>query len=171
MSYLKGKRAYLSGPIQHDQTGRNWRTEPTAVLTTRFGIDLFDPFEDPKQQWVPALKAAQAERDYDEMTRIARQFVRKDLCMVDRSDFIISYLPLGVPTTGTHHEIINSVNAKKPVLLICPQGKEHVPLWYYGFVSHKAMFGSWTDLYFYLNDVDAGRHKDDNRWDFVYGLI
>jgi len=33
------------------------------------------------------------------------------------------------------------------------------------------MFDSWEDLYRYLREVNAGMHKDNNRWSFVYGLI
>jgi len=171
MGVLRGKRCYLSGPIQYDDTGHNWRESPRKVLVEEFGIDLFDPFEDPKQQWVPLLMDAQKRKDYDTMQKISRQFVRKDLCMVDRSDFIISYLPHKMPTTGTHHEIINSVNAKKPTLLICPQGKEFVPLWYYGFVPHEVMFGGWEEVYQYLRDVEAMKHTENNRWAYVYGLV
>jgi len=171
MGVLRGKRCYLSGPIQYDDSGHNWRESPRKVLVEEFGIDLFDPFEDPKQQWVPLLMDAQKRKDYDTMQKISRQFVRKDLCMVDRSDFIISYLPHKMPTTGTHHEIINSVNAKKPTLLICPQGKEFVPLWYYGFVPHEVMFGGWEEVYQYLRDVEAMKHTENNRWAYVYGLV
>jgi len=171
MGVLKGKRCYLGGPIQYDTTGHNWREEPKKVLVEEFGIDLFDPFEDPKQQWVPILQEAQNKKDYEAMAKISGQFVRKDLCMVDRSDFLISYLPYKVPTTGTHHEIINSVNAKKPTLLVCTHGKEYIPLWYYGFIPHEVMFSSWNDLYAYLREVEERKHTSNNRWAYVYGLI
>jgi nucleoside 2-deoxyribosyltransferase len=170
MPVLKNKRAYLSGPIEYDSE-ENWRIEPTKILSEEFEIDLFDPFSDPKQQWVPILEAARKNKSYEQMANIAKAFVRKDLCLVDRSDFLIAYLPKRIPTTGTHHEIINGVNAKKPTLLVCPQGKEYVPLWYYGFVPHETMFGSWDELYIYLREIDEGKHKDDDRWAFVYGLV
>jgi len=171
MGVLRGKRCYLSGPIQYDDTGHNWRKAPKDVLVNEFGLDLFDPFDDPKQQWVPMLMEAQKNKDYETMARISRQFVRKDLCMVDRSDFIISYLPYKIPTTGTHHEVINSSNAKKPTLLICPQGKEFIPLWYYGFIPHEVMFGGWEEVYQYLRDVEAGKQMQNDRWAYIYGNI
>ena len=171
MNVLQGKRCYLSGPIENDPSATNWRTEPKKVLLSEFRIDLFDPFEDPKQVWAEPLKVARDEHDYDEMARIAKMFVRKDLSMVDRADFVISCLPHRVPTTGTHHEIINSNNAKKPTLLVCPQGKNLVPAWYYGFIPHDVMFGSWEELYTYLREVNAGKHKDNNRWHFIYGMV
>ena len=94
LDVLRGKRCYLSGPIQHDATHFNWRIEPKKVLTDKFGVDLFDPFDDPKQIWVDPLREAQQERNFAEMTRIAKAFVRKDLCMVDRADFVCGLLAL-----------------------------------------------------------------------------
>lgn len=168
---LCGKKCYLGGPIQHDTSNENWRSVPSRVLRDVYKIDLFDPFSDPKQQFVPLLQDAIKVKDYETMREIAKTFVRKDLCIVDRADFLISYLPYKVPTTGTHHEIIVSSNAKKPTLLVCPEGKEHIPAWYYGFIPIEHMFGGWSDLYTYLDEVNEGKWKADFRWSYVYGLI
>lgn len=168
--YLRGKKVYLSGPIEHDSP-ENWRDIPKKVLVKEFGVDLFDPSADPKQQWVPMLKKAQEDKNFESIKKIAMKFVRKDLGIVDRSDIVIACLPYQVPTTGTHHEIIFSNESKKPTLLICPQGREYIPIWYYGFISLEFMFGSWEELFDYLREVDAGLHMDNDRWDFVYDLI
>lgn len=170
MKVLKDKRAYLSGPIEHGD-GIDWRVQPKKILTEKFGINLFDPYADPKQQWSPILKQARATKDYVKMAEIAKCFVRKDLCIVDRSDLLIAYLPYSVPTTGTVHEIINSSNAKKPTLLVCPQGKEYVPLWYWGFIPQEEIFGSWDELYEFLEKIENGHFKDNFRWSYIYGLI
>jgi len=170
-SVLQGKRGYLSGPIENDATNFNWRVEPLRVLRDEFKINMFDPHADPKQQWVPILREARDKRDYGKIAHIARDFVRKDLAMVDRSDLLIAYLPRNVYTTGTHHEVINSDSAKKPTLLICPEGKEHIPIWYHGFIPHEFMFGSWESLYEYLREVNECKHTENRRWHFVYGLI
>ena len=130
MGVLKGTRAYLSGPIEHDRTDVNWRVEPTSKLSSLFGINVFDPFADPKQKWTTILEQARADGDIDEMARLVKGFVRKDLSMVDRSDMVIAYLPKNVATCGTHHEIFVSNNAKKPTLLVCEEGRTHLPLWY-----------------------------------------
>lgn len=167
---LHGTRCYLSGPIEFGE-GPNWRTEVKKTLMDRFQINYFDPFDDPKQQWAPALELARKQKDLETIQRIAKPFVRKDLCIVDRSDFIISHLPYGVPTTGTHHEIIESSKAKKPTLLVCSKGVEWIAYWYYGFIPLEHMFGSWDELYTYLDEVNQGQHTYDNRWQFVYGLI
>jgi nucleoside 2-deoxyribosyltransferase len=173
MSVLTGKQCYLAGPIENasDPNALNWRIEPRKILREKFGINLFDPTEDPKQQWAASLHKAREEKDYNKMVRIAKSFVQKDLATIDKSDFIIAYLPYRTPTTGTIHEIIHSDDVKKPVILICPQGKEFLPLWFYGFIDQNTMFGSWNDLYFYLEEVNNGKHISNRRWNLVYGLV
>lgn len=168
---LRDKKLYLSGPIENDNLSINWRIEPKRVLSKRFGLNVFDPFADPKQQWVPWLHTYRANLDYEGMREVAKKFVRKDLALVDRSDMLIAYLPEGVRTTGTIHEIINSHNAKKPTLLVCPQGKVHIPTWFFGFIPLECMFDSWEDLYNFLQEVEDGKHHDNNRWDYIYGKI
>lgn len=168
---LAGTMCYLSGAIEHNDYGTNWRTVPTKVLKEKFKINVFDPFEDPKQKWSDKLKKAQAEQNYDEMVRIAQNFVQKDLSIIDRCDFLIGYLPYKVPTTGTIHEIIHANNIKKPVLLICPEGKQFIPLWFYGFIDVNTMFGQWNDLYNYLQEVDNAQHTSNRRWNLIYGLV
>lgn len=170
MGYLKNRTTYLSGPIEHDSIKNNWRTKPIEIITTKFEIDLYDPFADPKQKWAPLLIKARIEKDYDEMVRICSMFVRKDLAKVDRADFLIAYLPKGVPTFGTTHEIISANNQKKPVILVCPEGWEHIPAWFFGF-KKVVKLGGWDHLYEYLQEVDDGKHKDNDRWAFVYDLI
>jgi nucleoside 2-deoxyribosyltransferase len=168
---LAGKKFYLSGSIEHDNSAYNWRVEPCRILKEEFGIVVFDPFADPKQCLTTELDAARKNRDFNTIVKIAKGFVRKDLAMIDRADALIAYLPYMVPTTGTHHEIILSNSCKKPTLLICPQGREFIPLWYYGFIPHEFMFDSWKDLYGYLHEVNNHKHTENNRWAIVYELV
>lgn len=170
MNYLKNKKVYLAGPIQH-QEGGNWRTKVVEELTTMFGFEVFDPHADAKQQWWDTLKVADTNEDYDTIQRIAKDFCHKDLGIIDRQDCLIANLPYKVPTCGTYHEIISANTLKKPVLLVCEQGKTKVPFWLYGFIKHQMMFGSWADLYAYLKEVNDGLHKDNRRWAFTYGLV
>ncbi len=171
LKYLHGSKAYLGGPIEHCEDEHNWRIEPKKILTNEFGINVFDPFDDPKQQWAPKLEQAKLNKDYDKIAEIAKAFLRKDLSTVDGSNFVIARIPLKIATVGTVHEIIVANDSKKPTLIVCPEGKQNVPAWFYGFVSHKFMFGSFDALYEYLREVDAGKHKDDDRWAIVYGLV
>jgi hypothetical protein len=171
LSVLQDKRCYLSGPIENDNVAFNWRIDPKNVLINEFHIDLFDPFEDPKQQWVHQLKDARQSRDFDAISKMAKNFVRKDLTMVDRCDFLIAYLPHRVYTTGTHHEIISSNSSKKPTLIVCDGDKINVPAWYYGFIDHNFMFDNWDQLYNFLRDVNDGKYIDNDRFWFMYGVV
>jgi hypothetical protein len=207
MGKLKDSKCYLSGAIEHDKCGTNWRPAVIQELSQRFGVNVFDPFGDPKQKMGPRLKDAKERGDLKAMQEIASKFVRKDLGEVDRSDFIISriayehvcyqddtyqfmlaneryiaYDPLGsipslpwrlrqVPTTGTIHEIINSDLYHKPTLVICEEGAHNIPAWLIGFLPLQYLFGSWKQLYDYLEEVNSGACADDKRWELVYGSI
>jgi hypothetical protein len=194
MGYLQGTNCYLSGPIEHDRSTENWRVEPIGMLSNRFGIQVFDPNSDPKQSRTTELKEAKAKRDWQKVKEIAWGFVRKDLYKVDKSEFIIARIGYEkvyyesdinwtmetiddgphlrqIPTTGTIHEIINSDSLHRPTLIICELGIEYIPTWLIGFIPLQYLFGSWADLYNYLDEVDQGRHKSDNRWAIVYGIV
>jgi nucleoside 2-deoxyribosyltransferase len=171
LNFLKNKLCYLSGPIQYAKNDF-WRAEPIHVLQNRFSVNVFDPFADEKQKWTDELLKAKNINDTETLTKIAKQFVRKDLGMVDRSDFLIAYLPHGVQTIGTVHEIINSNESKKPTLLVTDADTiSSIPLWYFGFIKTKYMFAGWRALYKYLEDVNVGKHIDDDKWHIVCDVI
>ena len=171
MNYLKNSNCYLSAPIESDN-GPNWRPMVKDSLSKQFGINVFDPFDDPKQQKWEDLKDAKANRDYNKIAKIAKRFVRKDLAMVDRSDFLIAYVPHQICTTGVCHEVINSNNAKKPTLLVTNLNDiSYIPIWYYGFIPVEFMFSNWQMLYNYLKEVNDGKHKNNDRWSVIYGEV
>lgn len=168
MGYLENKMVYLSGPIQYAQD-IEWRSEPIRILQEKFGLIVFDPYADPKQKWTPVIQKAQKEKDYSTIVSVAKKFVRKDLGKLDKSDFLIAYLSHNIPTTGVCHEVINSNNEKKPTLLVTNSGDiANIPIWYYGFISLEFMFPNWNNLFNYLEEVDSGKHKHNNRWSLVY---
>lgn len=171
MGVLTDKRVYLSAPIENESGSPHWRKDVAKVLTEEFGLTVFDPHADPKQQWAPVLYEARKNKDFDTITKHASDFVSKDLSLVDRSDFLITYLPYKVSTVGTHHETIYADERKKVTIIMCPEGLEFIPFWYFGIVNKKYMFDKWNDVYNYLREVNAGIHKNDKRWSFVYGLI
>lgn len=171
MRFLENKLMYLGGPIQHCEAKTDWRPEVRDYLKVNFNLKVHDPFIDEKQIHFGSLQQAIEDKNYDLMGDISKNFVRKDLQVVDRSDFIIANLPYKVATYGTTEEIITAWRAKKPVLLHCSEGKHKIPAWFYGYIPHKYMFETWSDLFKYLHEVDDGVHKDDSRWAYVYGLI
>jgi hypothetical protein len=196
MGYLQNSRCYLGGPIDNDLSTVNWRPPVIKELTNRFGINVFDPFNDPKQNKGGLIKQAKADRDKKRVQELVSGFVRKDLGVIDRSDFTISkfsyqdiYFPsdifnedgtvhipskpsrIQVPTTGTVHEVVNADLYHKPSLLICEEGWWNLPSWLLGFVPTQYWFSSWDEVYSYLDKVDKGGFMDDDRWHLVYGLV
>lgn len=172
MNYLSGLQTYLSGPMDYvADNGIQWRASLTPKLISRFGLKVFDPTQDPKQLRSGDAKKFLAAQQYDEATTIIRDFVRKDLLMVDYSAFIIAKIILGVTMTGTVHEIINATNLHRPTILFCDDGKHKIPAWYYGIVPHRYYFGSEEEVLNYLEEVNTGKHMGDRRWSYVYGLL
>ncbi len=168
-NFLKNKLFYLSSPIEFGVD--NWRYEFKEFLINKFKIQIYDPFLDPKQQWAKQILKARKEKNYDKIAGIAKNFVLKDYLMVDKSDGIIAYLPYKVPTIGVHYEISRSLNSNKPTFLICPEGKELLPVWYYGIINHKNMFGNFKDFYEYLEKINNGLIKNDDSLLALYDKI
>jgi nucleoside 2-deoxyribosyltransferase len=168
MNYLKNRRVYIAGPIEFSDQALDWRMKIKENLLSKFGLRVFDPIDDPKQGVRKDMIKAKEEKNYEKISQIVHSWVRTDLSIIDRMDFIIANLPYKVPTFGTTHEIVSANDAKKPVLLVCEDGKEKTPDWFWGFINHNFMFGSWNDLYDYLQQVDEGKHKNNNRWYFTY---
>ena len=47
----------------------------------------------------------------------------------------------------------------------------YIPTWYFGFISIEFMFPDWSALFNYLQEVDEGKHRNNDRWSFIYGDI
>ncbi len=174
MKPLEGKTSYLSGPIEYDDSGIDWRPEVKKVLTSQFGIRVFDPFADPKQSKADELNIAKEAEDFNRVAEIAADFVSKDLTEVDGANMLIANLPYRVPTFGTTHEIVNAVNRKIPTLIVCSKGKKFIPSWLFGVLKNKHQWyfhGSWDSLFNYLHEVNERKHVEDRRWRYVYGMI
>lgn len=174
MKPLVGKRVYLSGPIEYDNSNVNWRPEVKETLKSRFGLNIFDPFDDPKQSKATELNFCKDNGDFDKVAEIASDFVSKDLIEVDKADMLVASLPHGVPTVGTIHEIVNAVNRKIPTLVVCTKGKKYMSSWLFGVLKNKHrhyLHGSWESLYNYLDEVNDRKHTEDRRWRYVYGAI
>lgn len=170
MGCLEGRLCYISSPIELSGPS-DWREDLHKQLYDRFIIDVFDPVYDPKQNFVGELRRLRELKDYNGIAEIARRFVKKDLGVIERSDFVIAVLPYRVPTCGTHAEICLANQLKKPILLVCPDAdKAYLPLWYFGYMNLEMMFGSFDEVYDYLKKVD-NEEIDYERWHFVMGKL
>ena len=91
--------------------------------------------------------------DFDTLEKYAKEIVRFDLSLVDRSDIIILYINTDIHTTGSYGEFVTACNERKPVMIICKQGKNKIPIWLFGRLSHKYMFNNIEELIVYLKTL------------------
>ena len=104
-----------------------------------------------------------------------RDIAAIDLRMVDIAHFVIMDIDIDVHMCGSYHEAFVAVAQKKPLLIMCQQGKQNVPNWLFGVVPHEHMFGSWSELIEYIHHINEDEEVEDlNRWRFfdwekVYG--
>ena len=69
---------------------------------------------------------------------------------------------------GSYNEAFLAVNQKKPVLVMCKQGKDNIPNWLFGVVPHEMMFSNWTELRSYLYFINSNEEVNHmNRWRFL----
>ncbi len=175
MGLLKNQICYLCGPIDKcPNAGTEWRTTITPFLEG-LGIHVLSPCKKniknpPKiagesKSDVEYLNLLKSSGKFDEVTEIARWIRNIDLRCTDKADFIIVNYDMNIHMAGTHEEIVTTNRSKKPVLIMCPQGKQHIPNWYYGMLPHEFFFNRWVDLENYLRRVNCGMitHK---RWIF-----
>lgn len=173
MGRLRGTTVYLSGPMDRvEDGGVGWREDLSPFLWD-MGIGVFDPCKKP----IVGVKEDDNTRDqiYDAKANgnldLARELMRPisnaDLRMVDVAHFIIVYLDLDVHMAGTYHELSLSIMQKKPTLIMCKQGRNKIPNWWFGVVPPELFFNSWDEVKSYVNHIDLDDEIDDlNRWWF-----
>ena len=172
MGFLNNTKMYLSSPLQFDDnTKPNWRPEVVAALSERFGINVHDPTINEKQVRAVDLDNALESGDFNTVEKIARAFTKRDFAEIDRCDFLVACHGHKISSIGVPCEVHHAIQLKKPVCIVCPEGKRFAGKWYFGNVKHQYIFGNWNDLYAYLQEVDLGLHKDNHRWHYVCGVV
>ena len=185
MSNLFKLNCYLGGPIEFaneknpdNETQKFFDKDKTELLNflENRRINIIDPnklsFNGISE--IQSRRELFKDKDFKEIRRQMKIIVRKDLRCVDLSDFMIALLPKGIRTTGTHHEIINCDLQRKPSLILCPEGIEHIPAWFFGIIPLEFMFSSVKDMINYLEMIDNLKEEylqDHNRWQFILGSL
>jgi nucleoside 2-deoxyribosyltransferase len=175
MNRLKGLRCYLAGPIdQAPDDGVEWRQKITPWLEQK-GVRVLDPCDKPipdsyykeiDDEKIGMMRLKNTGR-YFELSQRMKEIVHMDLRMVDISDFVVVYLDPDIPTTGTTHELINSLAQRKPTLVVIEGGKKFAPNWLFGIMDFNFMFDDFPQLYSFLQQInDGGIMGDLSRWVF-----
>jgi len=177
MNRLKGSRCYLCGPIDHaSDLGQGWRQELTLFLQS-LEIVVLDPTNKPKcllghsitegKEFHKLRAKLKEEKRYDELSRLVRSIRTFDLRLCDICDFCIVYWNKDIKSCGTLEELFWCNRMKKPILLMCEQGKQNVNDWLFGTINHELMFSSWQEVKDYLLFVSCSNSNmvnTFNRW-------
>lgn len=172
---LRGLRVYLAGPIDHAKDdGIGWRDSLKPYLRRR-GMKPLDPCAKPisyatygevgdeKEKMMELKKMGR----YFELSEQMRAICHVDLRMTDVSDCVIVYINPKIPMCGTIHELVNSLQQRKPTLVVIEGGKKNAPNWLFGIMDFNFMFDSFDDLKDFLTLVDeASFNPDMTRWVF-----
>jgi nucleoside 2-deoxyribosyltransferase len=165
-------RVYLSGAMDKAvDLGIGWRDMITPTLK-KLGIVVLNPCDKPidmefkieNRQYRQALKTS---CKFDELNSEVRKLRVVDLRLVDVSDFLIVYLDNDVSSCGTWEEICTANRQKKPVLIMCKQGKVAIPDWVWGMLPHQHIFSDWDGVFSYLVHIHCEENVDSlKRWIF-----
>lgn len=140
----------MAGPIDNAADGgRTWRKD-IAEFFHQLGVGVFDPTNKPLgqsegknfTQEINHLKVVDCNAARTKM----KEVVTNDLAMLDLSNFIVVYLDTDIYTCGTFSEITYAALEKKPVCIVCKQGKAAIPNWLWGLCKHEMFFNSWDEL-------------------------
>ncbi|MBT4113815.1 MAG: hypothetical protein HOE36_07525 [Flavobacteriaceae bacterium] len=174
-NHLNSMRCYLAGPIDYaEDDGIGWRNDISDFLED-LGVYIFNPCKKPvadaiykevEEEKTKMLGLKQSHR-YLELSQRMKEVVHFDLRMVDVSDFVIVYVNPDIPTFGTIHELINSLNQRKPTLVVLEGGKANCPNWLFGIMNFNFIFEDFKDLKDYLIQINKGHVDADlSRWVF-----
>jgi nucleoside 2-deoxyribosyltransferase len=168
-NHLWKTKTYLVGKMHGPDTG--WRDSITPHLQ-ELGVVVFNPCGKPFIRDVQeahdareALLHRRATGEYEYLEKKMREIRSFDLNLVDRSDFIIAYLDPQDASWGSAEELVTAVRMKKPIFLIIKGGKSRCPLWIFGMMPHKYIYGSVEEVVEILNQIDSGAIELDSlRW-------
>ncbi len=159
---LYGSRVYLAGPMDRvSDGGVGWRQDITPFLQS-MGIIVLDPCDKPTGLAVETGNYREIrqkllqEKNFDEITKQVKEIRSIDLRMVDLADFVIVYWNVDIHMCGTLEEVFLANREKKPILIMCEQGKAEMPHWMFGTLPHKHFFDTWEDLQTHVCNVHAG---------------
>ena len=174
---LRNMRTYLIGAMDRVKDGGiGWRNKITPHLK-QMNVIILDPCNKP----IESVKEDFNIRHSIENLKTAGKFdtIRKeyghirnaDLRCVDVSDFVIAHIDISIHACGSYEEIVTANRQKKPVLIWCEQGKEHVPNWLFFMLPHETIFGSMEDLLGHLSHINTcTNYSSLDRWFFFNNL-
>lgn len=184
MNRLKKQFVYLAGNIDHvDDLGVEWRDEITPFLKNELGMVVINPCKKPKNLIGEELhedvdnrqkrKELKGAGKFDELHETMNPIAQADLHFVDKSNVVIVGIDLDKRPCGTIWEICVANFARKPIIILCEQGKKQLPDWLFALLPHQLFFETWDEVKDYLRHIaSAPKIETYGRWrlfDFEQG--
>lgn len=172
-SFLTGSRVYLAGNIEFTKNAFKWRHVMSSELK-KLGVKVLDPtcpcFCDQDKEDLDTMAELDKWRDagnFKPLQKFMRDVVRRDLRLIDISDFVIFRIEPSKPTFGTVHELVVAASQRKPCLIIT-NNKKKLPRWLFGIVDLDLVFESQDLLIGFLRKVNDGKIKVSKKyWRFL----
>lgn len=162
-------KTYFIGNLEFTDDWCSWRDSLSKHLS-KIGIICLDPTKEcfvnqifESQDAQERLKSARSIGNLAFVKHYMKEVIRKDLRMVDVSDFLIFRITPDKPTFGSVHEFVHGCHARKPILILI-EDKKTIPLWIAGLVDINLIFETEDELVKYLLDVDSGRQEIDHKY-------
>jgi hypothetical protein len=173
MQKLKGHLAYLAGPINPHTDCTSWRVDFCKFLWD-LGIGVLNPVDKPlthseDDTFQEKLINLRQEGKYDEISNVMREIVTIDLHLVDLSTFIVMYIDKDHHMCGSYVEAAFACLERKPLIIICKQGKSQISPWLFGHAKHELFFNTFDEAKNYIKQIHEGKITDNlnYRWKFL----
>lgn len=163
---------YMMGAMEFSD-GRGWRDTVEQELSGR-EIRFLNPYKKPFIDNVPEDETSRDEMlhwretgQYDILSQRMKKVRSDDLRCIDKSDWLIAMVKPNVASWGTGEEIPTAIREKKPVFLVIddPKGIAACPLWFFGVMPHKYIYGSLDEALTTIKHIDDGVIKlTSDRW-------
>jgi nucleoside 2-deoxyribosyltransferase len=176
LNRLKGSRCYVAGNIDYvPDAGIGWRDEITPFLEN-LGVTVLNPCKKPKSlvhqlededtNFRNKKKKLKSTGQYQELRELMKPIARADLAYVDRCDFLLVGLDIDARPFGTIWEMCIANLNRKPVIIVCKQGKAQISDWGYAMLPHQIFFDNFEQAKEYLKNIDSAEKIDDlnGRW-------
>jgi len=162
-------KVYTLGSMEFGD-GREWR-DRLKLEFAGLSIIILDPYnhqfvhkiDESEEHRQNLIKMRQAGK-FDELAVFCKEFRTYDLSCVDRSDFVIWYLDITIPTIGSVEEFTTAVKMKRPSYVVVKQGKTACPLWLFGMIPHNYIKNSLEEVIEEIKGIDNGEIEMDDRW-------
>jgi hypothetical protein len=172
MNRLKGATCYLAGPMDRVADGGvGWRKWITPNLE-ELGIVVLDPCNKPIDVGIEDIghrkqrEIWKGRREFNKLSQDMKTIRVVDLALVDNANFLIVYWDTDVHMCGTLEEVFLSNRMKRPIYIMCRQGKSGMPDWMFGVCPHQYFHDSWSSLLGDLICINDGLTDPGDRWMF-----